>query len=268
MANETLSPSQANEIIRKSVDVLNNIEKTVHQKSNDFLQGLSKVWEDQHAVDFAKDYQNSFRNALTSLQSNFDKFHENVSDIVKRYAATSGNQASISVMMGRLNKEVEIGAVHDHFLDGENEDEFGFKQNGLEQVEDGFKQLSRSLAAVSEQASSEINHINAFGNIEVQNGLAKSAGKIVEILETHVKEIEKFMDEKLASTMEDYIKTGVEAVDTSKILDAFKEGIIGPPNISTFYGGVQPNFPDYDKIQNGLSDLEDAGRDAWSKGIN
>lgn len=48
MADETLSPKQATEIINHSYSIMNSTSKEVTKNCNSFIQELSKIWEDEY----------------------------------------------------------------------------------------------------------------------------------------------------------------------------------------------------------------------------
>ena len=54
MANETLSLSQANQIMQNFTNSIDNCAKNVLTKNEEFAKNVSVIWEDQNAVDFSK----------------------------------------------------------------------------------------------------------------------------------------------------------------------------------------------------------------------
>ena len=241
MANETLSPKQASEIINKCSTILEEVENQVTRKSEEFLLDLSKSWEDEHAVEFAGILQKTVSDTISSLNSNMQKLADQVKSIAESYGKVGGNAVSINAVLMKKAPEINISMVQNTFVDGESGDEFGFRNPSAdpENLLSSFTQLKSFLSQVSSDAVSQIKSINAFGNDAVKANLAKSGGKVVTILENAVDTLKGGLNQSITDTMNDYIAVGGSAISAADLIgdaDKFKN-FIGETHISTLYGG-------------------------------
>ena len=220
MANETLSLSQANQIMQNFTNSIDNCAKNVLTKNEEFAKNVSVIWEDQNAVDFSKKLENSVTEMIRSMKKNNAVFNQTVSDIAKTYMQVGGititgiQPATIPPM-----PTIDFSIIKNKFADGENGDEFGFRnpETGAEQVMDTFDTLKTSLSNIAGSISSEIKKINAFGNQAVQGNLAKSGGRIVNILEDGIRQLEMQVRQHVDQTAQSYIKTGTSAESTANL---------------------------------------------------
>ena len=214
MANETLSPKQASEIINKCSDILEEVENQVTRKSEEFLLNLSKSWEDEHAVEFAGKLQQTIATIVSSVESNMQTLADQVKTIAEGYGKVGGNAVSISTFLMKKTSDINISMVQSTFADGESGDEFGFRDPSTdpETLFSSFTQLENTLSQISSDAVSQIKSINAFGNETVKNNLAKSSGKVVTILENAIYASKRYFYTSIVATINDYLKAGNTAV--------------------------------------------------------
>ena len=189
MGKETLSQKEAKAIADEANALMSLCNTRIKTSCADFIEKVSKVWEDQNAIDYFREFKASIEGFIDELSHNNGVFISTVQSIANYYAEV-GNMAKIALSPIGLIGEILITKIKDHFDDG---DEFGFvnPENGAEQVMDAFETLKKQLNQIALDTVSKIKSINAFGNQEVQLQVAASAGKLVEILENHIKEADK-----------------------------------------------------------------------------
>ena len=118
----------------------------------------------------------------------------------------------------KLTPNILVEAVKEFFGDG-NGDDFGFKDpvTGPEKVMEAFSTLKTAINNIMSQTISEIKGINAFGNTEVRNNLAQSAGEIVKLFKDRIEQDEKIVKQHLDETASKYKNLGSNAATTAKI---------------------------------------------------
>ena len=198
--NETLSMKQAMKIVSELNRIMTSLKTTIENKDGEFINKLSKVWEDKNAVDFVL------------------KHVETVKNIAEAYSKAGGMNLSMSEMAQKLSINVQKDIIKEFFGDG-NGDDFGFKDpsKGADQVLDAFQELVTSLEKAISDAINQIKSINAFGNRNVQMNLAQSAGDMVSILKENVNQNKKMIKESVDATAQGYTKIGSSAETSAKI---------------------------------------------------
>lgn len=213
MANETLSPSQAQSIIEQASSVMSVTNNAIVAKNEEFIDKLSHIWEDENAVTYVGKHKVNFDQLLQELQKNTQTFADTVKDIADGYARVAGNSVSINAVLGKSVGVVDVAKISNFFADGEGGDEFGFRnpESGASQVMDAFDALKTQVTAIASEAVERIQSINAFGNQTVIANLAKSAGKVVQIVEDHINEASQQISQYVEQTAQSYIKLGTSA---------------------------------------------------------
>ena len=82
---------------------------------------------------------------------------------------------------------------------------------------EAFSTLKTAINNIMSQTISEIKGINAFGNTEVRNNLAQSAGEIVKLFKDRIEQDEKIVKQHLDETASKYKNLGSNAATTAKI---------------------------------------------------
>ena len=219
MANETLSAKEANKIIEEANKIMSLCQKRMEEKNNQFVDKLSKIWEDKNAVEYIKMHKKNFEGFIDELSGNNRIFAERVKDIADAYIKAGGMAVAITAAPIALTANFVVDAVKEFFSNGENADDFGFKDPsaGASQVMDAFSELKQGLEKAASDAISQIKSINAFGNVNVQLNLAQSSGAIVNILNQHVDAAEKQIRDLVDQTAQGYIKIGSNSEAAAKI---------------------------------------------------
>ena len=218
-SNETLSGKQAENIIEKANEIMTLCVKKMEESNDAFVKKLSTIWEDKNAVDYMKLHKKNFDAFVKELGDNNKVFAERVRDVANAYIKAGGMSVSIAATAIGLTANFAIESVKEFFTNGENSDDFGFKNpdSGAEQVMDAFKELKTALEKSASDAVNQIKGINAFGNINVQLNLAQSAGTIVGILKDHVNVAEKQIKQSVEETAKGYKSIGSGAETAAKI---------------------------------------------------
>lgn len=218
-SNETLSAKQADRIIDEVNKIMTLCVKRMEEKNDIFVKKVSIIWEDKNAVNYMKAHKNNFDALVKELSDNNKVFAERVREIANSYIKAGGMSVSVSANSIVLSANFSIEAVKEFFINGDNSDDFGFKNpsSGAFQVVDAFDELKISLEKNVSDVINQIKGINAFGNTNVQLNLAESAGTIVEILNSHITFAEKQIKEYVEQTAQKYRNIGVNAEASAKI---------------------------------------------------
>ena len=89
--------------------------------------------------------------------------------------------------------------------------------NSPDVVTEDIKDLATRLNTIIAETNSQLRSINAFGNSQVMANLTVSAGKIIEILQGAVKQVESSANKQIAEAAQAYIKTGSSATEAANI---------------------------------------------------
>ena len=216
--NETLSMKQAMKIVSELNRIMTSLKTTIENKDGEFINKLSKVWEDKNAVDFVLKHEKSMHEMIDNLNKNMSTFVETVKNIAEAYSKAGGMNLSMTEMAQKLAINVPKDVIKEFFGDG-NGDDFGFKDpsKGADQVLDAFQELVTSLEKAISDAINQIKSINAFGNRNVQMNLAQSAGDMVSIVKNNIEENKNTIKEYVDATAQGYTKIGSSAETSAKI---------------------------------------------------
>ena len=216
--NETLSMKQAEKIVEELNKIMTLCKTKIEQKDTEFINKLSKVWEDKNATEFIQKHKKSMDSLMEGLNKNDNIFVNAVRDITAAYAKAGGMALSLAAQAVHLGIVLPIEIIKEFFGDG-NGDDFGFKDpdKGADQVLDAFEELSTAIEKTASDAVNQIRSINAFGNTRVQLNLASSAGEIVNIVKTNIQENKKMIKEYVDQTAAGYKSVGSNAEGAAKI---------------------------------------------------
>ena len=167
-----------------------------------------------------KEHKKSFEDIISQFGNNNKIFAETVKDIATAYIKAGAMSVAVSVMPITLTANILIDKVKEFFANGQNTDDFGFKnpQAGAEQVMDAFVTLKTELEKEVNNAVNKIKGINAFGNVQIQNNLAQSAGDMVKILKERIAYEEKAIREAVESNLDLLVKLQQKLVQIKKII--------------------------------------------------
>ena len=245
MEKETLSVSQAIRIIDTANEILSKSNSKMNKAFNQFLTDLSDVWEDKNAVELAKVVNDSYQKILENLTKNNQIFADTIVEIANSYKTAGGMQESISIGACGFGGQLDIGQVQEYFSDG-NGDDFGFRDITVSpvQVMNALKEMESEIKAIAVEIVDAIKGIPAFGNQNVKLEIAKSAGKIVEIVDQALAKVRKSTEEQVTNTAMAYGKAGEAAIAlvggiSDGIKDKIKDTINKPPQVK--YAPPQPN---------------------------
>lgn len=216
--NETLSPKQARSIITNYDMILSSTVRQMRSAFEDFANTLKDNWEDKYAVEFSHKMKEAISQCTDNLNKNVRTFNDSVRDICDAYA-TTGGMGGISIpepapLTGALVIPNSIDLIKETF-DG---DEFGFKKIGSEiLIIAAITKLKSTMSEIISETNSQLSSINAFGNMTVQLNIAKSAGKIIEILQEAVADVEELAKTNVTSAAEAYGLTGKSAETAADI---------------------------------------------------
>ena len=188
MAKETLSIKQALKIIEDYHNILRSTSAMISEKSTEFVDHVSLIWEDKNAVDLFKLHKDNMENYIEELQNNGIIFAETVKNIADAYAQAGGISERLNYSPIKLDKNIDVSKIKEHFTNGENEDDFGFvnPETGPVDVMVYWDDLAIYLLKKSVETADRIKSINAFGNEEIQINLANSANQAIKIVNNHI----------------------------------------------------------------------------------
>lgn len=219
MNNETLSAKQANNIIESENEILAACKAKMEQANDEFVDAISRVWEDTNAVEFMQTHKANFESFIEELSKNNRIFADTVKEIAMAYIKAGAMTVSVTAAPLALVGRFVVDKVKDTFADSENGDDFGFKNpdSAPAEVTNAINTLKGKLASAIEEATSKINSINAFGNQQVKLNLAKSAGELVRILSDHINETERTAKDYVAKTAAAYKGIGAGAAVSANL---------------------------------------------------
>ena len=211
--NETLSPRQAVQISKQFEDVINRIARNITAGFDTFFDDMQREWEDKYAVDLSHKLMQALEEISTHLDQNAKAFNQTLDEICKAYAKTGGVSVA-GIPAPNVVKISPKSGVKETF-DG---DMFGFKNvDSHDKIVTSIKDLVTKLGQSISEASSGIKGINAFGNPDVIANLAVSGGKVVEILQDAIKQVETSTASNLEAAATAYKATGANAVEAANI---------------------------------------------------
>lgn len=200
----TLSTGQAFRLLDLIGDQMVRVHDAIDGEANTFLQKLSKVWEDEYAVDFAKDIKKH-------LDGMFVDFSHRTNDL-KQFICTKANEyskvAGLGTKVGSSNNifysNVDISCVKSSF---NNSDDSGFiDNNAASNVLDSFDIMQKSCNKIMDTLKSDMIHSNAFGNAYIKACLVEYASDLSGFVNEELRKIKNLAQEKLSQTQWKYSK--------------------------------------------------------------
>lgn len=212
MANETLSPRQANRIIEEYSGIISTTQGKMEKRIEQFVNDVSDKWEDSYATKFANQFKAAMDDLGDSLVKNAHIFTEGVSEIAKAYIKTGGVSGSINSDSIVNSKKVDISKIKEFFANSENGDDFGFKNvEAAEEVINSYKEMISDLTEIATSASQKISRINAFGNVSIGANLGRSGAKVIGIVQEAAETGANSLNETITGAANAYKSTGKSA---------------------------------------------------------
>lgn len=216
---ETLSKAQAENIIEAANQIISLCKEKVEAANDEFVNKVSQIWEDKNAVEYMKIHKENFENFIEELGNNNKTFVQTVQDIGNAFLSAGNMGLTIAAAPLVIVPRIDVAKVKEYFENGENSDDFGFINitTGPEEVIEAFNDLKTQLEKLINDAVQQIGKINAFGNHQIVNNLALSAGKMVEILNGHVNTASTQVNEYVSSTALKYKNLGENATTSANL---------------------------------------------------
>ena len=210
---------QAKGINAEIESILLATAKQMETRHDEFVNQISNIWEDKNAVEFIKVHKTNMTGFLDELQKNGNAFTGTVAGIANHFAEIAGIAERLTPSNIKLTANFNTSKVAEHFANGENGDEFGFKNPavGAQQVMDAWQSLKNDLTKYANDAVTRINGINAFGKASIRMRLAESAGKNVSILEQHINDSKKQVEEYVNKTARRYVEANTSAEEAANL---------------------------------------------------
>ena len=211
--NETLSMRQAESIGERVNEIMADCKSKMDAKSAEFVNTVSSEWEDENAKKFAEAYKKSFDSFMDELDKNNKTFFGVLKDIADGYAKLGNIGKRFSKSATPVKANINVSSIKDAFADGS----FGMMhvETGGEVVSKALEEYEKAVSKIASETVAKLKSINAFGNPSVQNNVAKSGGKLIEILEGHVKETRLECNECIDKTKAAFKKFGQAAAESS-----------------------------------------------------
>ena len=185
-------------------------------KMNDFLLDMSRIWEDQNAVDLSININRSYERILSTMTSSNNEFAKNLEEITKLYLAIGAMPEKLTAQPIKFSGELNFKVVKEYFKDSDNPDDFGFKEVDIspQMVMNSFDILKQKTELIANDMVTNLDKIRAFGNSNVKMEVAKSAGRIVESITQEIEILRNDTKEKLMTTAAQYTGASVAATET------------------------------------------------------
>ena len=232
MSKETLSMRAAKKILDESSAAVIKFESKIISNGEEFEEKLSKIWEDEYAVSFIKDFWSKMQGLIETTDSNYNKYATTIKEIAIAYAKAGGMQPIIPLET-IISKNVgakaatTIGKVQDHFPFS---DEFGFIniETGPTECSDLLDEALDKLTKIGGEVAENLDKINAFGNQEVKNNIEGFFKAILQNTITVYTLIKKGSYQRIYNAANTYRKTGESASNAMPTItetsDDFLEG--------------------------------------------
>lgn len=213
---ETLSVTQANQLIGEVNKHLVTCQEKMTNSFNTFLDDLSRLWEDQNAVDFAKKINDIYQELLNEMTIKNGFFGTYVINLANLYIRIGNMNEKVTEEPKTFSGEINYQVVKKYFANSENEDDFGFKDPtnaGIQEILQTYKTLYRSLQDITLQLSKDILKTNAFGNTSVMGRITTLSAELIRYMMTELTEIERHFSNSLRYTFEEYSKIATSVIN-------------------------------------------------------
>ena len=222
--NETLSVSQAQKILDELDIALVSAHKKLVERNGLFVDQLVRVWEDSNAVNYMTDHVKRLGEIQVLMHQCGEKYMNILTEIANAYLKASGSSQTFyynhypgaAMEMGSFSAQGK--KVKEFFADG-NGDDFGFKyeNGGPDGVIQSFDEFAKDVKTLEEQLGSTIRGINAFGNRNVQDNLAKSGSDLIYAFGVRIHELRELVYSYLQDSADKYKQTGSNSETSAKI---------------------------------------------------
>ena len=173
--NDTVTPRQV-EAMEKEIDgIMTKAKNDIETCTIDFCNNISKCWADENAVDLVKKVTNSMNGVIKKMSDNSNMIKNSIVDIHNTYAQEA-KKPFMSATSLKFYSALNPSVVKSTFDDGET---YGFKDNvSTFMVADAINNLANRCEKISDELSSSLSSINAFGNAEISRMIVKSGADV------------------------------------------------------------------------------------------
>jgi len=226
--NNTLSPRQVYSMCNEIDSIASEAKVRIEEAMYNFNTFLSKTWEDDDAVDFAKKVSNSMNGVIESLANNSNSIKNGIVDVANMYAKQAHKPLMNSSRI-TFYSAINPSVVKTTFDDGET---YGFKDdNSSGRVTEEFEKLVTKCNKINTQLTEDLSSINAFGNPEVKAVINHVSNLIGKALNASVYDIKQFASDKIYHVASSYKRISENAVSAI-------DSIVTENNVIEGHGGI------------------------------
>lgn len=199
--NNTVTPRQV-EAMEKQVEQIASKAKTqMEEQTIEFLNKVSKEWEDEVAVEFAQSISNSMNGCISTLERNGNSLMSGIVNVHNMYAKQARKPA-MNASRITLHSAVNPSVVKATFDDG---DTYGLvSQESINTVKEDFRKLVNDLKSTGSEAAAEFKSIHAYGCEMIAQGIQKKAQEFVDAYTTGVNTIVDTAEKKITEAATGY----------------------------------------------------------------
>lgn len=218
--NNTVTPKQVAAMEKEIDGIITKAKNDIENCTIDFCNNVSRCWADENAVDLVKKVTNSMNGVIIGMCDNSNKIKGSIVDIHNIYAKQA-KKSSMNASKLKFHSALNPNVVKSTF-DG---DAYGFKDDvSAYMVADAVNNLANRCEKISDELSSSLTSINAFGNQEISRMIIKSGSEIGGIVGNAVGDIMNNFKASFAKASEDYANIG----------NNFDISMLGGPVVNSF----------------------------------
>ena len=210
----TVSPRQVQRMADAIYQAASRFKSDIEGSSNDFFVKLSKQWEDENAVTFAKKFKEKLDMIITNLGDGTFEFVNKIVDIANSYARVAGKGNAVPVYaMRSFSSAIDVSPVKTMFED----ESFGLRDDSsISAIEDEYRKLLNRCDNHLSSLRSEILSINAYGNSDVKATISSQASKLFDSSNSSLVAASSYASNELKKVAVDY-KQVSSSIESSHI---------------------------------------------------
>lgn len=192
---------------------MSNLVQQMQSASQTFTGVVQKEWADNDSVKALNTYKTNMDGFLEELNTNITAFHDMLQGVCDYYTR-NGRMDPITVPA--FTKQVAT------FMEGEPQNTLDGDRQGLandntsaDAILTALKNYKTKCNTIRAIVQSSLQSINAFGDPELKQAVAKSGAKIVEILGQHIEKTNKDLDTLIEQAIQSYKDTATNSTTSA-----------------------------------------------------
>ncbi len=199
----TVSVPQAKRLVEEVYNKVAGCKSKIDDNVNDFYNALATIWEDEFAVQFAKEVQHRVTDIVNDLNNKANDIMNEIANLANDYAIAGGKSERVSATRCSFSPSVNIGSVKNAFPDGAS-GFLGDNSGAREKVMSSLDGLYKRLIESGDNLINEMQKTNAFGNTDVKARLVVFAKNFKDGMTGEMFELTKIATNKISETEKKY----------------------------------------------------------------